>query len=129
MKKHMKPLAIFIGLATTLNVFADAYITDQVDIPMRAEKTFGDNIVRSLLSGDKLAILQATEDGWTQVEFQGLTGWIVSRYITEKPSARAELKHKTRLNKVLILKNKVLILKNKKLRSDLKAIKNKCNKL
>ena len=70
----LKHLTIFLLILSSLaSAQSFVYITDQVDIPMRAEKTFGDNIVRSLSSGSKLAILQATEDGWTQVKFESST--------------------------------------------------------
>ena len=60
------------------------YITDEVDIPIRSEKSFGDNIVRSLSSGSKLSVLQVTEDGWTKIRYKDATGWIISRYLTSK---------------------------------------------
>jgi SH3 domain protein len=98
------------------------FITDSVDIPMRSGKTFDDNIVRLLSSGAKLSILQTTDDGWTQVKFEDSTGWLVSRFITDRPSARSKLKQKALLSKVLTLNNR-------KLRSDLKALQDKYNKL
>ena len=98
------------------------FITDSVDIPMRSGETFDDNIVRLLSSGAKLSILQTTDDGWTQVKFEDSTGWLVSRFITDRPSARSKLKQKALLSKVLTLNNR-------KLRSDLKALQDKYNKL
>ena len=98
------------------------FITDSVDIPMRSGKTFDDNIVRLLSSGAKLSILQTTDDGWTQVKFEDSTGWLVSRFITDRPSARSKLKQK-------VLLSKVLTLNNKKLRADIKALQDKYNKL
>ena len=98
------------------------FITDSVDIPMRSGKTFNDNIVRLLSSGAKLSILQTTDDGWTQVKFEDSTGWLVSRFITDRPSARSKLKQK-------VLLSKVLTLNNRKLRSDLKTLQDKYNKL
>jgi len=105
------------------------YITDQVDIPMRAEKTFGDNIVRSLSSGSKLSILQATEDGWTQVKFESSTGWIVSRYLSNKPPARVrleKLRQTYNANKLLIAK---LAKRKTELESEVQALKVKNTKL
>ena len=68
------------------------YITDQVEIPIRSESTTqGNNLIRTLPSGTKLSILQATEDGWTQVQYEDTTGWIISRYLSNKPPARQEL--------------------------------------
>ncbi|QKQ23959.1 TIGR04211 family SH3 domain-containing protein [Candidatus Ruthia endofausta] len=87
--KHL--LLILILLGTLANARLFVYITDQVDIPMREDKTFGNNIVRSLSSGSKLSILQATEDGWTQVKYKNSTGWVISRYLSNNPSARVQL--------------------------------------
>ena len=105
------------------------YITDQVDIPMRGEKVFGDNIVRSLSSGSKLAILQATEDGWTQVKFEGSTGWIISRYLSNNPPARAQLeklRQTYNANKLLINK---LAKRKTELETEVQALKVRNTKL
>ncbi len=105
------------------------YITDQVDIPMRGEKVFGDNIIRSLSSGSKLAILQATEDGWTQVKFEGSTGWIISRYLSNNPPARAQLeklRQTYNANKLLINK---LAKRKTELETEVQALKVKNTKL
>lgn len=93
------------------------YITDQVDIPMRSEKVFGDNIVRSLPSGSKMSILQATEDGWTQVKFEGSTGWIISRYLSNNPPARAQLEKLRQTYNA----NKLLLIKLSKSKTELES--------
>ncbi|CAC9581754.1 Arylsulfatase [Bathymodiolus heckerae thiotrophic gill symbiont] len=98
-------LILLLLLSSLASAQSFVYITDEVDIPMRTEKTFGDNIVRSLVSGSKLSILQATEDGWTQVKFEGSTGWIISRYLSNNPPARTQLeklKQTYNTNKLLI---------------------------
>ena len=124
----MKILIIAMLLMTNTGVYAHMlnenphFITDSVDIPMRSGKTFDDNIVRLLSSGAKISILQTTDDGWTQVKFEDSTGWLVSRYITDRPSARSKLKQK-------VILSKVLTFKNKKLRVDIKTLQDKYNKL
>ena len=55
------PLVLFF-LATMVSADAIVYITDQVDIPIRSDKAFGDNIIRSLPSGTELSILQITDN-------------------------------------------------------------------
>jgi len=105
------------------------YITDQVDIPMRADKTFDKNIVRSLSSGTKLSILQATEDGWTQVKFEDSTGWIISRYLSNNPPARVQLeklRQTYNANKLLINK---LAKRKTELETEVQALKVKNTKL
>ena len=124
----MKTLIIAILLMTNTVVYAHNvkphYITDTVDIPMRSSNKVErdpSNLLRMLPSDTKLQLL-STDSGWSEVEFNGLTGWIVSRYITSTKPARVKLKARNRLIKTLILKNK-------KIRADLKAVQDKYNKL
>jgi len=125
--KHLTISLLILSSLVSAQSFV--YITDQVDIPMRAEKTFGDNIVRSLSSGSKLSILQATEDGWTQVKFESSTGWIISRYLSNNPPARVrleKLRQTYNANKLLIAK---LAKRKTELESEVQALKVKNTKL
>ena len=103
-----KTLTLLLILLT-FKVSADSlvYITDQLDIPIRADKNFGENIIRLLPSGTELSLLQSTEDGWAQIQFDDTIGWIKSFYISIDPTAREEHKKLTRYynaNKLLISK-------------------------
>ena len=96
-------------LFLTLRVSAESYvyITDQLDLPIRADKSFDKNIIRLLPSGTELSLLQSTEDGWAQIQFDDTIGWIKSFYLSPDPSARDKLKKLTRnynANKLLISK-------------------------
>ncbi len=125
--KHLTISLLILSSLASAQSFV--YITDQVDIPMRAEKTFDDNIVRSLPSGSKLAILQATEDGWTQVKFESSTGWIISRYLSNNPPARVrleKLRQTYNANKLLIAK---LAQRKTELKSDVQTLKVQNTKL
>ena len=100
------PLALIL---LTLRVSAESYvyITDQLDLPIRSDKSFGNNIIRLLPSGTELSLLQSTEDGWAQIQFDDTIGWIKSFYLSPDPSAREKLKKLTRTynaNKLLISK-------------------------
>ncbi|MDA8813742.1 TIGR04211 family SH3 domain-containing protein [Candidatus Pseudothioglobus singularis] len=93
----------------TLRVSAESYvyITDQLDLPIRSDKSFGNNIIRLLPSGTELSLLQSTEDGWAQIQFDDTIGWIKSFYLSPDPAAREKLKKLTRTdnaNKLLISK-------------------------
>ena len=128
MKLNILTIALLL-INTVASAQSFVYITDQVDIPMRSEKTFSDNIVRSLSSGSKLEILQATEDGWTQVKFENSTGWIISRYLSNNPPARAQLeklRQSYNANKLLITK---LAERKDALESEVKTLKEKNTKL
>ncbi|MCH9745395.1 MAG: TIGR04211 family SH3 domain-containing protein [Proteobacteria bacterium] len=125
--KHL--IATLLLASSLVSAQSFVYITDEVDIPMRSDKTFGDNIVRSLPSGSKLAILQATEDGWTQVNFEETTGWIISRYLSNNPPAREQLeklRQTYNANKLLI--NKLANRKNE-LETEIQDLKAKNTKL
>ena len=100
------PLALIL---LTLRVSAESYvyITDQLDLPIRSDKSFNNNIIRLLPSGTELSLLQSTEDGWAQIQFDDTIGWINSFYLSPDPSAREKLKKLTRTynaNKLLISK-------------------------
>jgi len=100
------PLALML---LTLRVSAESYvyITDQLDLPIRSDKSFGNNIIRLLPSGTELSLLQSTEDGWAQIQFDDTIGWIKSFYLSPDSAAREKLKKLTRTdnaNKLLISK-------------------------
>lgn len=125
--KHL--LLTLILFASLANAKSFVYITDQVDIPMRKDKTFGDNIVRSLSSGSKLAILQVAEDGWTQVKYENSIGWVISRYLSNNPPARAQLeKLKRNYNAKQLLTTKQS-KRNTDLEKQVKMLKNKNTEL
>ena len=104
----LKILAIAL-MILTFKVGAESfvYITDQLDLPIRSDKAFGNNIIRLLPSGTELSLLQSTEDGWAQIQFDDTIGWIKSFYLSPDPSAREKLKKLTRTNNA----NKLLITK------------------
>ena len=106
--KRLKILA-FVLITLTFKVSAESYvyITDQLDLPIRSDKNFGNNIIRLLPSGTELSLLQSTEDGWAQIQFDDTIGWIKSFYLSPEPSAREKLKKLTRTNNA----NKLLITK------------------
>jgi SH3 domain protein len=106
------------------------YITDEVDIPIRSEKSFEDNIVRSAPSGTKLEILQTDNDGWTKIKLEQTKGWIISRYLSNNPPARDELERLQKQydkDKITLTKQRQEITTLKTELKDLK-LKNKTNK-
>jgi len=110
--KQFKALPIvFFFLATIAGADSIVYITDQVDIPIRSDKSFGDNIIRSLPSGAELSLLQITDNNvWAQIKYDDTVGWIIASYLSKEPPAREELKKLKRThnaNKLLISKFEV----------------------
>ncbi len=105
LQTNLALILIFFALSVHAETFV--YITDQVDIPIRSEKSLGNTIIRLLPSGTKLSVLQITEDGWTEVKYQDTIGWISSRYLSNNMSAREELKQAN----TVINENQLLITK------------------
>jgi SH3 domain protein len=107
MNKYKVLALTFILIAFKVSAESFVYITDQIDIPIRSDQNFGNNIIRVLPSGTELSLLQSTEDGWVQIQFDDTIGWIKSFYLSKDPPAREELKKLTRTsntNKLLISK-------------------------
>jgi len=108
MKQYKAFPLVFFFLTTMVSADAIVYITDQVDIPIRSDKAFGNNIIRSLPSGTELSILQITDDNaWAQIKYDDTVGWIIASYLSKDPPAREELKKLKRTynaNKLLISK-------------------------
>ena len=93
MKQYKVLPLFFFFLATMTSADAIVYITDQVDIPIRSDKVFGNNIIRSLPSGTELSILQITDNNaWAQIKYEDTVGWIIASYLSKDPPAREELK-------------------------------------
>ncbi len=140
MKLQTNLALILIFLASSVNAETFVYITDQVDIPIRSEKSLGNTIIRLLPSGTKLSLLQITEDGWTEVKYQDTIGWISSRYLSNNMSAREELKQANTVineNQLLITKyetelkelnKQLLILNNKNKELVIKSSKSEAEK-
>jgi len=108
MKQYKALPIVFFFLATIASADSIVYVTDQVDIPIRSDKAFGDNIIRSLPSGAELSLLQITDDNvWAQIKYDDTVGWIIASYLSKDPPAREELKKLKRTynaNKLLISK-------------------------
>ncbi len=124
MKKLNILTSILIILTFKVSAESFVYITDELDLPIRSDKNFGNNIIRLLPSGTELSLLQSTEDGWAQIQFDDTIGWIKTFYLSSNPSAREELKKLTseyNSNTLLISK---LSDEKEELEKQLKSIKN-----
>jgi len=108
MKQYKSLPIVFFFLTTIASADSIVYITDQVDIPIRSDKSFGDNIIRSLPSGSELSLLQITDNNvWAKIKYDDTVGWIIASYLSKDPPAREELKKLKRThnaNKLLISK-------------------------
>ena len=121
---------LFISLLLTYslaNAQSYVYVTDMVDIPMRSSNKIErdpPNLLKMLPSGAKLEIL-STENGWTKVKYEKTIGWMISRYLTSKAPAQAQLeklRQTYNANKLLIAKQSK---RNTELETQVQALKNK----
>jgi SH3 domain protein len=88
-----------LGLAFTLALTAGApaaktgYVTDQYEFNLRSGESTRYKILRQLPSGTPLNILGVNEEsGYARVRTEdGLTGYMLLRYLQDEPAARSEL--------------------------------------
>jgi SH3 domain protein len=90
-RNKIRVFLFFISASFLVNANSIVYVTDQVDIPIRSEKDFGDNILLTLPSGTKLIKLNTSADGWTQIKYNNTVGWIIGTYLSKEPPLINEL--------------------------------------
>lgn len=113
------------------NIYAEnfLYITDQVEIPIRSEDKISNNIIITLPSGTKLSVLKVTENNWTKIKYNNITGWIMSRYLSVKAPSKIELKKVTEENNTNKLALTKLQSTKEKLELEAAKIKNENEQL
>lgn len=87
-----------------------AYVTDNVEIPLRSGESERSKIVKMLPNGMPLTLLgDNTENGYTYVQTAtGTEGFILTRYLSSEPSARNQLESVNKKLESLIEENKAL---------------------
>jgi SH3 domain protein len=103
---------LLIFTTSTVSANSIVYVKDQINVPVRSDKTFEENIIQLIPTGTELLLLQSNKDGWTQVQFKETTGWISSLYLSIEPPKK---------NTLIKLKSELELLK--KQFNDLKAQK------
>lgn len=94
--RHRTRLPILLALICALLAAAPAaaqtrYVTDQLEITLRAGAGTDYRILAMLPSGEPLQVLERAGD-WTRVRAgEAGQGWVLSRYLADTPPARAEL--------------------------------------
>jgi SH3 domain protein len=83
-----------VGIATA----ESNWVIDSFEITMRTGPSTENTIVRMLPSGTELEVLSRdAASGYTQVRTpSGAEGWVLTRYLMDEPSARAQLATLTR---------------------------------
>lgn len=109
MKKAL--VSILVLLATcSLAEARVGYVTDSIDVPLRSGESERSKIVRMLPNGMSLNVLgDNTENGYTYVQAaNGAEGYILTRYISNEPSARNQLEAAVKKLEALQEENKQL---------------------
>ncbi len=92
MKYHL--IAVFCLFCVSSYVVAEEvkYVTDSFAITMRTGKGTSHKIIRSLKTGVKVEVLEQDPEGYSRVRLaDGTEGWVLTRYLIDKPIARVRL--------------------------------------
>ena len=94
MKKLIAGLIIALPLLAPIASIAETtrYVSDELEITMRNGQGVKFAIRKMLLSGTKLDVLETDPAGYSKVRTsKGVTGWVLTRYLSNTPSARNQL--------------------------------------
>jgi len=90
-KKLITPILLSLILSIPLSSLAATtrYVSDQLEITMRNGQGVKFAIKKMLTSGTKLSIIETADSGYSKVRTpSGAEGWVLTRYLTNTPSAR-----------------------------------------
>jgi len=82
----------FFVLSGEVRAGETRYITDQLQITLRSGEGNQFKILRSLVSGTPVEVLESNADsGYSKVSVgPGVEGWVITRYLDTEPSGRAQ---------------------------------------
>ena len=83
-------MLVLLAASSQLYSQETKYIVDELVVQLRSGPSFNHRILKGLISGTKLTVLETSEDEkWTRVKTRGeLEGWIPAQYLTTEPAAR-----------------------------------------
>lgn len=121
-----KILLTMLLSATSLSAVAETlYVTDKLWVQLRAGPSIEYKILRNLVSGDALTVLDAPElttDTYTKVQTaNGLEGYVLTQYLQKEASAKNQLTVAN--NEISKLKGELETLRQE--RNELKSSSNK----
>ena len=93
-KKLFACALLVLPLLTPITGFAETtrYVSDELEITMRNGKGVKFAIRKMLSSGTKLNVLETDPAGYSKVRTSnGVEGWVLTRYLDNMPSSRAQL--------------------------------------
>jgi len=80
-------------LSSTIVLAEDVrYVSDSFSITMRTGQGTQHKIIKSIRTGTKLELLEVSEEGYSKIRIpNGTEGWVLSRYLVNKPVAKDRL--------------------------------------
>lgn len=85
-------VAIPVLLPSVSSAQTTRYVSDELEITMRNGQGLEFGIRKMLKSGTELTVLENDPSGYSKVRTnEGVEGWVLSRYLTNNPSARDQL--------------------------------------
>ncbi|NOQ94322.1 MAG: TIGR04211 family SH3 domain-containing protein [Methylophaga sp.] len=94
MKKTILSILLTLPLLAPILSIAETtrYVSDELEITMRNGQGVKFAIRKMLLSGTKLEVLETDPAGYSKVQTKkGVTGWVLTRYLSNSPSSRDSL--------------------------------------
>ena len=94
MKKIIVSALLSLSLLAPLTSAAETsrYVSDELEITMRTGQGVKFGIRKMLSSGTKLDVIETDPAGYSKVRTnKGVTGWVLTRYLSNSPSARNQL--------------------------------------
>lgn len=92
-RRSLLSVVILIAASSTAWGAATRYVTDRLEVTLRSGQTNEHRIVKMLVSGTPLEILEDdAASGYSRVRTQdGTDGWVLTRYLLAQPVARDQL--------------------------------------
>jgi SH3 domain protein len=85
-------VALLCLVAASVQAQDIRYVTDELKATVRAGKGTDYKILKVISSGTPVQVLKESEDGYARVELDGnQQGWMLSRYLSEEPTAKTQL--------------------------------------
>ncbi len=120
------PAGICVLLLFSSVYASTMYVTDKLEIMMRRGAGTEYKIIKKLLSGDAVEVLE-TQGSWTRIRVQdGMVGWVNTQFLTEQKPKEVELEYLQDERENLSAEVSRLSEENKKLQADKEELSIQC---
>ncbi|WP_022949044.1 TIGR04211 family SH3 domain-containing protein [Methylohalobius crimeensis] len=91
-------LSLLMAFSISVEAQEPAYITDQIKVLLRSGKGIQYKILSRITSGTPVTVLEHdSPSGYSRIRLRnGTEGWLLTRYLSDKPSAHARLRQTSR---------------------------------